>query len=75
VFRDPAPVEVLRWRDEFHVSGATWLNPTTLAIPWPGALRQIDLDKPNVIVEIPLNDSSGANGVGGELVSPVRSPP
>ncbi len=71
VFRDPVPVEVLAWRGEFGLGDATWLNLTTLISPWAGVLRQIDLNKPNVIVEIPLDNPPSAD----QVMSLVGSPP
>ncbi len=76
VFRGAAAVDRLTWRGEFGVDGRAWLDDTTMVIGWAGALRQIDVNKPNVIVEIPLADvPTNVDGGGLMTVLPVGTAP
>ena len=61
---------------EFGFWGVAWVDSSTFVAAWEGGLRSVDINSPNIIVEIPLTDVP-RDGPGGNpaYVTPVVNPP
>ncbi len=76
VFGTSAPAEEFPGLGELRFNGVAWVDSSTFVAAWEGALRRVDINNPDVIVEIPLTGVPG-DGPGGSAVyvTPVVNPP
>ena len=74
VFAGSAQAEVFPSSEEIGFWGVVWVDSSTFFAAWEGTLRSVDINSPNIIVEIPLTDVP-RDGPGGAYVTPVVNPP